>query len=277
MIQKYFFLMILIYCAAVFVFQSLFAQDEGEIVIIHEQIGELIDLEERNTYKLFMYIESFQSAVLRKITDGKFVFSVNYLDEATGEQKIKSVFQTEKEIKNIAEYIENIHSGEKEEEKNSGSVYNYEKERIRTKRSQIPNWQLTLKSDRIISGVSLVYAENQSLGVSVGGQSTLAWVPVDSIEKIIYIRQKKFAGKVAAGALIGGVAGFFITNAATRENEFMAGLKGIVGGLSGAFIGGCIGGLGGAVTGADVYDLSQRSPAGKELVIDILLYGERKD
>ena len=78
---------------------------------------------------------------------------------------------------------------------------------------------MTLKSDHVISGVSLISAENKSLGVRSGGQKTLVWVPIDSIEKIIYMGQRKFAQKMVAGVLIGGVAGLLITMAITSENE----------------------------------------------------------
>jgi hypothetical protein len=95
---------ILLFIGIVFLsFQQLYAQDdEGKIVIIGEHIGEIIDLEERNTYNLFPDIEGFKSAVFLKLHDGSYVLKITRVDETSGEEIIIRTPIEERDIKQYA-------------------------------------------------------------------------------------------------------------------------------------------------------------------------------
>ena len=89
-------------------FTSLFAQkEEGEISILSEKVGKLIDLEERNKFKLFP-AEGFQSAVLYKLPDGKYYFKITRIDGSTGDEIQYRIEQSESEIGKIRKYLENF-------------------------------------------------------------------------------------------------------------------------------------------------------------------------
>jgi len=45
----------------------------GEIIILSERVGEIIDLEERNNYQLFQEVKGFQSAVFFKLPSNKII------------------------------------------------------------------------------------------------------------------------------------------------------------------------------------------------------------
>lgn len=84
-------------------FQQLYAQDEeGEIVIISEHVGEIIDLEERNTYNLFPDIEGFKSAVFLILPDRSYVLKITRVDETSGEERIIRIPIEERDIKKYA-------------------------------------------------------------------------------------------------------------------------------------------------------------------------------
>ena len=83
-------------------------KEKDEIIIISDLVGEVIDLEERNKYGLFPYIEGFQSAILIKEPDGKYAFKVTYQDETSDEEKVKSIYQKESLIYQIRARIENF-------------------------------------------------------------------------------------------------------------------------------------------------------------------------
>jgi len=85
------------------------AIEMGEIGVISERTGEVIDLEIRNKYRIFLGYKGFQTAVLYKLPDGKYIFKITYLDEVKGEEKIKLLPQTALDIKRIKEYIEKQH------------------------------------------------------------------------------------------------------------------------------------------------------------------------
>jgi len=105
MFKKFFLLELLLFSIAFLSFDRIYAQEKGKIIVISERIGEVIDLEERNKYKLFLASEGFIQAVLLKLPDGSYVFKITHLDETTGEEKIQSMSQTELQIINIRKYI----------------------------------------------------------------------------------------------------------------------------------------------------------------------------
>ena len=74
-----------------------------EIIIISERVGEIIDQEERNKYKLFQEVKGFQSAVFIKLPDNSYILKIIYKDDQTGELKIDR-FQQSKESMNDIRY-----------------------------------------------------------------------------------------------------------------------------------------------------------------------------
>ena len=81
-------------------------EEEGEIVIISERIGEEIDKNEREEFELFPNIKGFQSAVLLKSPDNRYVFRITSLDEQTGKLKNERVKMSEESIDNIRYQID---------------------------------------------------------------------------------------------------------------------------------------------------------------------------
>ena len=109
MFQKLLFPGILFISIVLLSFDRLYAQEEeGEIVIISERVGEKIDLEERNKYNLFPAIKGFQSAVLLNLLDGSYVLKIIYLDETTGEEKVKRIPRSEWNIKRYRDIIDHF-------------------------------------------------------------------------------------------------------------------------------------------------------------------------
>ncbi len=85
---------------------QLYAQEEGKIIIISKRVGEEIDKEERKEFGLFPNIKGFQSAVLHKLPDNRYVFRITYLDEQTGELKIERIQVSEESINDIRYQID---------------------------------------------------------------------------------------------------------------------------------------------------------------------------
>ncbi len=83
-------------------------EKEGEIIIISERVGEIIDSEEREKFKLFNSVAGFQSAVYFKTDDNRFFLKITYQDEETGELKVQLVQPAETSIKIRGYYIDNF-------------------------------------------------------------------------------------------------------------------------------------------------------------------------
>jgi len=84
----------------------------GEIIIISGRVGEEIDREKRDNYKLFQEVKGFQSAVLIKLPDNRFILKIIYQDDQTGELEIDRIQQSKESINNIRYSID--HFGEKQ-------------------------------------------------------------------------------------------------------------------------------------------------------------------
>ena len=78
----------------------------GKIIVVSDLVGEVIDLEERNRYNIFLGTKGFQTAVLLQLPDRKYAFKITYIDEKTGEEKIKLLHQIEADIVRLKEHIE---------------------------------------------------------------------------------------------------------------------------------------------------------------------------
>jgi len=91
--------------------QVLFSQNllltssEEKIIIISDKLGEVIDADERDYYKILPAIKNFKSAVFLKLPDNQNVLEVTY--ERGGELKKIRIAQTEEDIAEIRNYINN--------------------------------------------------------------------------------------------------------------------------------------------------------------------------
>ncbi len=56
------------------------AQEEGQVIVISPRVGETIDLEERDIYRLFQSFPSFRSAQFLELPDGSYAIHIHYLD-----------------------------------------------------------------------------------------------------------------------------------------------------------------------------------------------------
>ena len=111
MFQKLIFPALLFISIFIISFIQLYAQEEeGEIIIISEKVGEVIDKEEIKKYNLFQGVKGLQSGVFLNLPDGSYVFKVIYIDETTGEEKVERITQTEWIIKQYGNRIDHLES-----------------------------------------------------------------------------------------------------------------------------------------------------------------------
>ncbi len=101
-----------------FSLSQIYAQEkEGEIIIISERVGEVIDSEEREKFILFNSVAGFQSAVYFKTDDSRYFLKITYQDEETGELKVRLVQQAEASIKIRGYYIDNFEELQSQKDK----------------------------------------------------------------------------------------------------------------------------------------------------------------
>lgn len=85
----------------------LLSQDTtGTVIILSEKVGPIIDLDERNFYKLFMGIQHFESAILLQGPDSTYRFKIITKKNDELSIKIRWRSSTEKEIARIRRHIE---------------------------------------------------------------------------------------------------------------------------------------------------------------------------
>jgi hypothetical protein len=90
-------------------FEQIYAQKVvGDTIVISNRVGKVIDLKERNTYKLFSEINGFKLAVWLKLTNESYVLKITYQDETNSEEKVKLISLTEDKIKRQGEYIDHF-------------------------------------------------------------------------------------------------------------------------------------------------------------------------
>jgi len=103
--KKYFFLLFLIFASI-----HGFSQDTtGTVLMLNDKMGPTIDLEERNSYRLFMGTSDFESAVLFQMPDSTYAFKIFTLEEDGSPVKIRWMSSTLEEIELIRQYIETYH------------------------------------------------------------------------------------------------------------------------------------------------------------------------
>jgi hypothetical protein len=91
------------------VFNSVFAEGE-EVIVISEEVGEVIDAEERERFGLWPEIEGFRSVRFLKLQDGSYVAEVTY--EEDGLERTDRTPQSESAITSLKNYIEKVSKGE---------------------------------------------------------------------------------------------------------------------------------------------------------------------
>lgn len=68
-------------------FTAGYSQEEGELYIISEKVGEEIDAGEREKYDLFPDMSGFQSAKFFALPDSSYIIQINYIDDSDGSAK----------------------------------------------------------------------------------------------------------------------------------------------------------------------------------------------
>ncbi len=81
-------------------------ENEGEIIILSEKVGEVIDSTECRAYGLLPQINGFQSAVVKKISSDKYVFEIRYIDKDTDKEELIRIYRTELQIKQLGNMID---------------------------------------------------------------------------------------------------------------------------------------------------------------------------
>jgi hypothetical protein len=90
----------------------------NEPIMLTEEIGTKIDLDERNKYGLFLFVKNFESAVLQQTQEGNYIFIIKYFDQQTQAVVTREIEITAEALQKIREKIEktNIIKGEEETE-----------------------------------------------------------------------------------------------------------------------------------------------------------------
>ncbi len=86
-------------------FNIALAEDQEKVIIISEEVGEVIDTEERAKFNLWPEIKGFISTVFLQLPDGSYVAEVTY--EKDGEKEKIRTPQSETSIASVKHYIEN--------------------------------------------------------------------------------------------------------------------------------------------------------------------------
>lgn len=67
--------------------------EAGKVIVLSDKVGEIIDLEERNFYQLFLFSENFQSAIILQLPDSSLVIQITEMKEGVQQQLIMQVDQ----------------------------------------------------------------------------------------------------------------------------------------------------------------------------------------
>jgi hypothetical protein len=85
------------------------AQDKEQVIVISENVGDVVDIEERDRYQLFPQIKGFKSAVFLELSEESFVAEVTY--EEAGEEKKRRIPLSKQAVASLKDYIENVSTG----------------------------------------------------------------------------------------------------------------------------------------------------------------------
>jgi hypothetical protein len=78
----------------------------GKVIVISEKVGETIDLNERNHYRLFLFSQNFQSAVILQLPDSSFVAQIT--EEKEGIEQLQTVPIDRQTIFILRKYIDDF-------------------------------------------------------------------------------------------------------------------------------------------------------------------------
>lgn len=104
-------MVLLIVCTGLCRVSNAFADTKEEVIVVSEIVGEVIDAEEREKFRLFEAYKGFKSAVFLRLPDSSYVAEVTYEEE--GKEIKMRLSQSEKSIESLQNYIE--HYEEQEE------------------------------------------------------------------------------------------------------------------------------------------------------------------
>jgi hypothetical protein len=104
------FVLVLLILLQITPFSVAFAEENEKVIIISEEVGEVIDAEERERFGLWPEIKGFKSTIFLQLSDGSYVAEVIY--EKNGEEKKARTPQSEIAIKLLKSYIEKVLNGE---------------------------------------------------------------------------------------------------------------------------------------------------------------------
>jgi hypothetical protein len=79
-------------------------EDHARIVVLSDVVGEVIDVDEREKYGLFLDFPCFESAVFLQIADGSYRIRVTY--EKEGKKRHQTIGQSLRDIKMLQDYVE---------------------------------------------------------------------------------------------------------------------------------------------------------------------------
>ncbi len=79
--------------------------DAGQVIVISEKVGEVIDLQERNYYGLFLASWNFHSAVIRQLPDGSYLAEITEVTD--GERKTRTLPVDQQTLEALRDHIEN--------------------------------------------------------------------------------------------------------------------------------------------------------------------------
>lgn len=80
--------------------------EAGKVIVLSEKVGEIIDLEERNYYRLFLFSKNFQSAVILQQPDSSFVLQIT--EEMEGIKQLRTQPIERKILNRLRQYIDNF-------------------------------------------------------------------------------------------------------------------------------------------------------------------------
>jgi len=103
------FIPLLIYLTFVLVgggfFRLTYAQQAGKAIIVSEKLGPVIDLNERNRFKLFQQINGFQSAIFFQLPDSSFLVKIVYIENLSERTTFLRNLSTN-EIERVREHVD---------------------------------------------------------------------------------------------------------------------------------------------------------------------------
>jgi hypothetical protein len=200
MYRRYLISILLIISITLLTSFQLYAQEEGEIIIISKRVGKEIDQEEREKFKLFQGIDGFRSAVYLRLPDNKLFLEITLLDNKTGKLKIDRLQQSEASIKNRGLYIDRF------EEIQASKI-----DTIQTQNTQNSETDYFLEPSTAFYiellgkgfySLNVDFRKNKSEAMALGIQ----WVENAFITSFMYYR---FRGETYRSEIGGGFSGIF--------------------------------------------------------------------